>query len=75
MGNRAALTNASEVELAAAVEENLLAPFRAISMLPGSELVESARLCHRLAFPSNLMLALVQHGTTKKSDNAIISPS
>jgi len=46
MGNRAALTNASEVELAAAVEENLFALFRAMSTLPGSELVESTHLCH-----------------------------
>jgi ribosomal protein S18 acetylase RimI-like enzyme len=42
-------------ELAAAIEENLYALFRAMATLPDSELVEGDRLSHHLAFPSNPM--------------------
>jgi ribosomal protein S18 acetylase RimI-like enzyme len=49
------LTNPSDAELAAAVEENLFALFRAMATLPDSELVESEKLSRHLAFPSNPM--------------------
>ena len=50
------LTNLSEAELAAAVEENLFALFRAmVATLPDSELVEGEKLSYHLAFPSNPM--------------------
>jgi GNAT superfamily N-acetyltransferase len=49
------LTNPSDEELAAAVQENLYALFRAMSTLPGGELVESEKQSHHLAFPSNPM--------------------
>ena len=49
------LTNPSDEELAAAVQENLYALFRAMATLPGGELVESEKQSHHLAFPSNPM--------------------
>jgi ribosomal protein S18 acetylase RimI-like enzyme len=50
------LTDATEVELAAAVEENLFELFRAMAItLPGSKLVEGDKLSYHLAFPSNPM--------------------
>lgn len=50
------LTNPSEVELAAAVEENLFALFRTMAAtLPKSELVEGEKLSYHLTFPSNPM--------------------
>jgi len=50
------LTNPSEAELAAAVEENLFALFRVmVATLPDSELVEGEKLSYHLAFPSNPM--------------------
>lgn len=50
------LTDPSEAELAAAVEENLFALFRAMAAtLPDSELVEGEKLSYHLAFPSNPM--------------------
>jgi GNAT superfamily N-acetyltransferase len=50
------LTNPSEAELAAAVEENLFALFRAMAAtLPGGELVEDEKLSYHLTFPSNPM--------------------
>jgi hypothetical protein len=49
------LTHTSDIELAAAVQENLFALFRAMATLPGSELVESERLSYHLASPSNPM--------------------
>ena len=49
------LTNPSDAELAAAVEENLFALFRAMATLPGSELVEGKQQSCHLAFPSNPM--------------------
>ena len=50
------LTDPSEAELAAAVEENLFALFRAmVTTLPDSELVEGEKLSYHLAFPSNPM--------------------
>ncbi|HXV43960.1 MAG TPA: hypothetical protein VEC96_12915 [Anaerolineae bacterium] len=56
MTNETILTNPSEPELAAAVEENLFALFRAMATtLPGGELVESENLSYHLTFPSNPM--------------------
>jgi ribosomal protein S18 acetylase RimI-like enzyme len=50
------LTNASDAELANAVQENLFALFRAMAAaLPDSEIVESEKVSHHLAFPSNPM--------------------
>lgn len=49
------LANASEAELGLAVQENLFALFRAMTSLPGSERVESEKICHHLAFPTNPM--------------------
>lgn len=49
------LTNPSEAELAAAVEENLFDLFRAMTALPGTEIEESDKLSRHLAFPSNPM--------------------
>lgn len=49
------LVHASEAELAAAIQENLFALFRAMTILPGSELVEGEKLSRHLAFPSNPM--------------------
>jgi ribosomal protein S18 acetylase RimI-like enzyme len=49
------LQEASEAELATAVEENLFALFRAMTVLRGSELVEDEGLSYHLAFPSNPM--------------------
>ena len=48
------LINPTTAQLEAAVEENLFALFRAMAeVLPGSELVESDRLCRHLSFPPN----------------------
>jgi hypothetical protein len=49
------LTQASPQELAAAVEENLFALFRAMASLPEGQLVEGERLSYHLAFPTNPM--------------------
>jgi GNAT superfamily N-acetyltransferase len=50
------LTNPSPAQLEAAVEENLLALFRAMTTtLPDSELVETEKLSYHLSFPSNPM--------------------
>lgn len=50
------LTHPSEAELAAAVEENLFALFRAMAAtLPDNELVEGEKLSYHLTFPSNPM--------------------
>ena len=49
------LIHASEADLASAVQENLFALFRAMTALPGSELVEGEKLSRHLAFPSNPM--------------------
>lgn len=50
------LTDPSETELGAAVEENLFALFRAMTAaLPGSERVESNTLSYHLSFPTNPM--------------------
>ncbi len=49
------LTTATGAQLAAAVEDNLYAFFRAMQPLPGSELVESDRLSYHLAFPDGPM--------------------
>lgn len=51
----AILTNPTEAELAAAVEENIYDLFRAMMLLPGSELVEGEKLCYHHSFPSNPM--------------------
>ena len=67
------LTNPSDSELAAAVQENLFALFRAMVTLPGSELVEGEKLSHHLAFPSNPMYKGVWRTRLKKEglDDAI----
>lgn len=50
------LRQASLAELAAAVDENLYALFRAMATtLPGGELSENDRLCRHLTFPHNPM--------------------
>jgi ribosomal protein S18 acetylase RimI-like enzyme len=49
------LANASQAELAAAVEENLFDLFRAMTALPGSEIEETEKLSRHLAFPTNPM--------------------
>lgn len=50
------LVNASPADLIVAAEENLYALFHAIvDALPGSELFESDKICHHLAFPKNPM--------------------
>ncbi|MGH2521686.1 MAG: hypothetical protein ACRDH2_04195 [Anaerolineales bacterium] len=55
MTNETPLARASSAELSGAVQENLFALFRAMRALPESELVESERLCHHHAFPTNPM--------------------
>ena len=51
-----ALTDITEAQLEAAVEENLFDLFRAMTkVLPGSELVETEKLSYHLSFPSNPM--------------------
>jgi ribosomal protein S18 acetylase RimI-like enzyme len=45
----------SDAELASAVEGNLQALFRAMTSLPGSEIVERDDLCYHLAVPTNPM--------------------
>jgi ribosomal protein S18 acetylase RimI-like enzyme len=56
MATETILANPSEAELAAAVEENLFALFRAMAAtLPGGELVEGEKLSYHLTFPSNPM--------------------
>lgn len=55
MSTETILTNSSEAELAAAVEENLFDLFRAMTVLPGSEIEESNKLSRHLAFPTNPM--------------------
>ncbi len=49
------LNAATDAQLAAAVEDNLYAFFRAMLPLPGSELVETDRLSYHLAFPDGPM--------------------
>ncbi len=49
------LTDASRAQLAIAVEENLYALFRAMMILPDSEIVESDTLTYHHAFPPNPM--------------------
>ena len=49
------LKNATEADLAAAVEENLFDLFRAMCALPESELIESEKLSFHHTFPSNPM--------------------
>lgn len=46
---------ASEADLCNAVQENMFALFRAMASLPGSELVETEKVCRHLALPSNPM--------------------
>lgn len=48
-------SNASPAELAAAVEENLFDLFRAMTVLPGAELVEEETVSYHYAFPTNPM--------------------
>lgn len=49
------LRDATDAELAMAVQENLFALFRAMSTLPGGELAERASLSRHYAFPTNPM--------------------
>jgi GNAT superfamily N-acetyltransferase len=51
----AILVDPAPTELAAAVEENLFALFRAMMALPGAELEETARLSRHIASPFNPM--------------------
>ena len=55
MDHTAILTNPSEAELAAAVEENLFALFRAMTTLPGSEIVEAEEYSYHHTPPINPM--------------------
>jgi ribosomal protein S18 acetylase RimI-like enzyme len=63
----------SETELAAAVEANLFALFRAMAALPDSELVETEGLSRHLAFPTNPMFKGVwrAHLPESEADAAI----
>ncbi len=68
------LINPVEVELAAAVEENLFDLFRAMAAtLPGSEIVEGDKLSRHLAFPTNPMFKGVWRTrlTPDEADEAI----
>jgi GNAT superfamily N-acetyltransferase len=68
------LTNPSETQLAAAVEENLFALFRAMAAaLPGGELEEGQKLSRHLTFPSNPMFKGVWRTrlTEAEADEAI----
>ena len=49
------LTQPTQAELAAAVEENLFDLFRAMTSVLGGEIEESDRLCRHLTFPTNPM--------------------
>ena len=49
------LSDATDEQLAAAVEENLFALFRAMAGALGGEIVEGEGLSHHLAFPTNPM--------------------
>lgn len=51
----AILTQATDEQLAAAVEENLFALFRAMHAIPGAVLVEGEKLSYHHAFPTNPM--------------------
>jgi ribosomal protein S18 acetylase RimI-like enzyme len=55
MADTSILTNAAGAVLARAVFENLYALFRAMTSLPGSELVESEAISYHHAFPTNPM--------------------
>src|SRR5262245_11129930 len=55
MTSQTVLRNPSDDELAAAIEENLYALFRAMATLPGGEIVERDALSCHLAFPTNPM--------------------
>ena len=67
------LTAASDAMLAAAVEENLFALFRAIAMLPSGEIVEGERLSYHFAFPNAPMCKGIWGSrlSADKVDNAI----
>lgn len=52
-----ALVDPSDAELGVAIEENLADLFRAMSRLPGAELVEGSELSFHHAFPTNPMFA------------------
>ena len=62
------LTNASDADLAIAIQDNLFALFRAMATLPESELVEGATLSYHLAFPSNPMYKGVWHTRLSPGD-------
>jgi ribosomal protein S18 acetylase RimI-like enzyme len=67
------LTRASEAALAAAVEENLFALFRAMATMPSSEIVESERLSYHLTFPDAPMFKGIWRArlSADEVDNAI----
>lgn len=67
------LTNPSKAELAAAVQENLFALFRAMMVLPGSEMVETPQVSYHHAFPSNPMFKGVwaTHLAAEETDGTI----
>jgi ribosomal protein S18 acetylase RimI-like enzyme len=73
MSTKTILTNPSETELAAAVEENLFDLFRAMMALPGSEIEETGQLSRHLAFPTNPMFKGVWRTclTADEADEAI----
>lgn len=73
MTTQTILTNPTEAELSAAVEENLFDLFRAMMALPGSELDEGDRLSRHLAFPTNPMFKGVWRTrlTADEADEAI----
>lgn len=62
------ITYASDSELAAAVEENLFALFRAMSSLPGGEIVETEKLSYHHTFPTNPMFKGVWRTRLSTSD-------
>lgn len=67
------LVAATDDQLAAAVEENLFALFRAMATLPGGQLVEDARLSYHLATPFNPMFKGIWRArlTADEADQAI----
>jgi ribosomal protein S18 acetylase RimI-like enzyme len=67
------LTPASNARLAAAVEENLFALFRATAALPGSEIIESEHLSYHLTFPDAPMFKCIWGArlSTDEVDTAI----
>ncbi len=67
------LVEATEADLAAAVQDNLYALFRAMATLPEAKLVENDKLCRHIAPPSNPMYKGVWRTRLEKAglDDAI----